>query len=373
MSPEQVGGDPLELDTRSDVYALGVILFELLAGRLPYAVGRRLTEAARIITEEEPPLLGAIDCAWRGDVEAIAAKALEKDKAARYQSAAELAADIRRYLAHEPIDARAPTTLYQLRKFARRHVALVGGVAATVVALVIGLATTGYFMLEARAERDRAAEEVSKATAINEFLQETLGAANPYDGTGRAVTVLEALDDAVERIDAAFADQPEIRAAVEHTIGSTYRDLGEYDRAAPLLRSALETRQRLASGPPADVATSLNALGELHFYQRDFDVAAALWQEALDIRHALFGERHPDVAELLNSLGAAYQSRGDYEAARGMYQEALTIRCALFGDKHEEVANTLNNLAIVRGQLGDYAAAAAMLREALAIRRSELV
>ena len=112
MSTEQVGGDPLELDTRSDVYALGVILFELLAGRLPYALGRQLTEAARIITEEEPPLLGAIDRAWRGDVEAIAAKALEKDKAARYQSAAELAADIRRYLAHEPIDGgrRRPST-----------------------------------------------------------------------------------------------------------------------------------------------------------------------------------------------------------------------------------------------------------------------
>ena len=372
MSPEQVGADPLDLDTRSDVYALGVILFELLAGRLPYPIGRELTEAARLITEEEPPALGSLDRAWRGDVETIAAKTLEKAPERRYQSAAELAADIRRYLAHEPIEARAPTTIYQLRKFARRHVALVGGVAATVVALVIGLAATGYFMLDARAARDRAEGEASKATAINEFLQQTLGSANPYDGTGRDVTVLEALDGAVERIDDAFADQPEIRAAVEYTIGSTYRDLGEYDRAESLLRAALETRQRLVTNPQADVATSLNALGELLYYQGDFDAAEASWQEALEIRHALFGERHPDVAELLNSLGIAYQSRADYEAAEGMYRQALEIRRTLFGDEHGEVANTLNNLAIVRGLQGGYATAAAMHREALAIKRMVL-
>ena len=228
--------------------------------------------------------------------------------------------------------------------------ALVGGVAATIVALAVGLAATSYFMLEARTARDRAAGEAAKATAINTFFQETLGSANPYDGTGREVTVLEALDGAVETIDDAFADQPDIRAAVEHTIGSTYRDLGEYDRAEPLLRSALETKRRLGSGPQADVATSLNAFGELLYYQGDVGTAEALWQEALEIRHALFGERHPDVAELLNSLGAAYQSKGDYEAAEGTYREALEIRRALFGDEHEEVANTLNNLAIVRGQ-----------------------
>lgn len=240
---------------------------------------------------------------------------------------------------------------------------------ATVSALVVGLVATGYFMLAAQAERDRAEGEASKATAINNFLQETLGSANPYEGTGREVTVLEALDGAVETIDAAFADQPEIRAAVEHTIGCTYRDLGEYDRAEPLLRSALETRQRLVTGPQADVATSLNALGELLYYQGDPDAAAALWQEALEIRHALFDKLHPDVAELLNSLGVAHQTRGDYAAATGMYREALAMRRTLFGDEHEEVANTLNNLAIVRGLQGDYATAAPMLREALAIRR----
>ena len=136
MSPEQVAGDVLDLDTRSDVYALGVVLYELLAERLPYEVaGRALTEVARVIAEEEPASLRTPGRTL--DVELIVRKALEKERTRRYQSAAELAADLRRYLAHEPIEARAPTTIYQLRKFARRHVALVGGVAATVVALVI--------------------------------------------------------------------------------------------------------------------------------------------------------------------------------------------------------------------------------------------
>ena len=138
MSPEQVAGDVLDLDTRSDVYALGVVLYELLAERLPYEVaGRALTEVARVIAEEEPASLRTPGRTLDADVELIVRKALEKERTRRYQFAAELAADLRRYLAHEPIEARAPTTIYQLRKFARRHVALVGGVAATVVALVI--------------------------------------------------------------------------------------------------------------------------------------------------------------------------------------------------------------------------------------------
>src|SRR5215471_15825455 len=139
MSPEQALGDPLELDTRSDVYALGVILYELLAGRLPYTVSRNLPEAVQTIREEDPAPLSSISRNYRGDIETIVAKALEKDKGRRYVSAADLAGDIRRYLADEPIVARPPSTTYQLQKFARRHKAVVGGVAAVFVVLVAGI------------------------------------------------------------------------------------------------------------------------------------------------------------------------------------------------------------------------------------------
>lgn len=155
MSPEQVAARPDELDVRSDVYGLGVVLYELIAGKPPYHVaGHTIPEAVRIIREEEPSRLSSIDSRFRGDVETIVAKALEKDKARRYASAAELAADVRRYLNDEPIVARPPSTFYQLRKFARRHRALVAGTVGTLLALTVGVVVaTSYALAELRQRR----------------------------------------------------------------------------------------------------------------------------------------------------------------------------------------------------------------------------
>jgi WD40 repeat protein/predicted Ser/Thr protein kinase len=164
MSPEQVTADPASIDQRADVYALGVILFELLAHRLPYQLENRpLAEAARLILEQDAPRLGSLNPEFRGDVETIVAKALEKDPARRYQSAAELAADVRHVLGHEPIRARPASALYHLRKFARRHTGLVGGVAATVLALVLGLAGTILFAVGEARQRRQAEEEKREA------------------------------------------------------------------------------------------------------------------------------------------------------------------------------------------------------------------
>ena len=164
MSPEQVAGDLAAIDRRADVYALGVILFELAAHRLPFQlVDRPLAETARLILEEDPPRLGSLDPDLRGDVETIAAKALEKDRARRYQSAADLAADLRRWLAQEPILARPPSALYHLRKFARRHKGLVGGVLATGVALVLGLVGTILFAVAEAQQRHQAEQNAQAA------------------------------------------------------------------------------------------------------------------------------------------------------------------------------------------------------------------
>jgi WD40 repeat protein len=165
MSPEQVGADSAAIDHRADVYALGVILFELLAHRLPLQQANRpLAEAARLILEEEPPRLGSINPELRGDVETIVAKALEKDKDRRYPSAAELAADLRRALDHQPIQARPPSALYHLRKFARRHKGLVGGVVATGAALVLGLVGTILFAVGEARQRRQADDKTREAT-----------------------------------------------------------------------------------------------------------------------------------------------------------------------------------------------------------------
>jgi WD40 repeat protein/predicted Ser/Thr protein kinase len=164
MSPEQVTAQPADIDQRADVYALGVILFELAAHRLPYRLeDRPLAEAARLIVEQDAPSLGTIDAKLRGDVETIVAKALEKDPARRYSTAADLAADLRRWLAHEPILARPPSALYHLRKFARRHTGLVGGVVATAVALILGLLGTILFAVGEAQQRGLADQNARKA------------------------------------------------------------------------------------------------------------------------------------------------------------------------------------------------------------------
>src|SRR6185436_2564956 len=171
---EQVTGDPLELDTRSDVYALGVILFEVLAGRLPYTISDRVHETVRTIRDEDPTRLRLISRTYRGDIDTIAAKALEKDKARRYATAEALAADIRRHLEHQPIEARPASTAYQLQKFARRHTALVGGVAAVMIVLAVGVVVSTWQAVRARQAERVAVEAQQTAQAVSDFLQNDL-------------------------------------------------------------------------------------------------------------------------------------------------------------------------------------------------------
>jgi len=192
MSPEQVLADPLELDTRSDVYALGVILYELVSGRLPYSISKKLHEALQTIREEDPARLSSVNRTFRGDIETIAAKALEKDKTRRYSSAAELGADITRYLKDEPIVAQPPTAMYQVRKFARRNKALVIGIAAVFVVLLGGVVvSTSQWFRASRAEavavrdRDRASGAERTATEARDEALDAKGKAVEAESLAR--------------------------------------------------------------------------------------------------------------------------------------------------------------------------------------------
>ena len=205
MSPEQVEADPAAIDHRADVYALGVILFELLAHRLPYQLeDRPLAETARLILHQDPPSLGSINPELRGDVETIVAKALEKDAGRRYPSAADLAADLRRWLAHEPILARPPSALYHLRKFARRHTALVGGVVATGLALVLGLVGTILFAVGEAKQRGLA--EQNARAAIAEKREALFQAYRARLSAATAAISAHDVADAADQLEAAPAD-----------------------------------------------------------------------------------------------------------------------------------------------------------------------
>lgn len=393
MSPEQVAGDSRELDTRSDVYALGVVAYELLTGRLPYELsGRSIPEAARVIREEEPTPLRSVNRVFRGDIDTIVAKALAKERQRRYASAAELAADIRRYLSDEPILARPPSALYQLGKFARRNRALVGGVAVAFVALAVGMVASTWQALRARsaeqlanrrleeARQARALAETSgaaarreadKARAVNTFLQDMLATADPSHSPGQPeLTVKEALARAaVELEKGSLQKQPEIEVLVRATIGNTYRSLGDYAGAEPHLKRAVELGRALYPEGHEDLAFAQNKLARLLQAMGRYADAQPVFEECLDMLRRLHGAEHPEVAKLLSNLGWLLYERGEYDRAESIQREALDLRRRLLSGEHTDIATSLNNLAITLSARGDLDGAERMLRESLAMDR----
>jgi hypothetical protein len=266
------------LDIRSDVYALGVILYELLAERHPYQLSQ-LHEALATIREQDPAAVGSLRRIYRGDIETIVGKALEKDKARRYASAADLAADIRRYLKDEAIVARPASTVYQLQKFGRRHKALMAGVALVVVVLIGGIAASTR-----EAVRARRAELASKA--VNDFLHKDLlaqASANSQAGPNAQpdpdLKVRTALDRAAANITGKFATQPDIEASIRETIGMTYKELGLYPQAERQIEQALELRRRVLGEKNPDTLTSMHDLAETYKNQGKYDAGGAALQK----------------------------------------------------------------------------------------------
>lgn len=267
MSPEQLSADPAELDIRTDVYSLGVVLFEVLCGRLPHEVGERsVLEAARVIREEPPARPSGIRPALRGDLETILLFALEKDKNRRYQSVAQFAADLRRYLADEPVSARPATTLYQLRKLARRHRGVTAGAALALIGIVLGAAGAAWQAVQATRERDRAvlaesvarqnearaAEEAERAKRMSRCLEAAIGALDPTaaaaapgsDATLGGASPAAMLHASAESILRELGGRPLEQADLLDRLGRTYVQLGLMDRAREVLERSIALRER---------------------------------------------------------------------------------------------------------------------------------
>ena len=279
MSPEHIAGAGA-VDARSDVYGLGVIAYEILTGRLPVVVrDMPLERAIKAIAEVEPERLSRIDGALAGDIETVVARALAKRPQDRYQTAAEFAADLRRVIAREPIDARRPGPIERSRRFVRQHKALSTGVAAVVAALLIGLAGTTFGLVRAM-DRTRIAEERRRsAEELARLLNGMLREAHPHEAKGRGYTVRQMLDDFSRRFEAGIPDQPVVEAALRTTMGTGYRVLGEYAQARPHLERALELRRGADPPSPEGVASAACDLAQLEHDESAYDRAIALFQE----------------------------------------------------------------------------------------------
>jgi non-specific serine/threonine protein kinase/serine/threonine-protein kinase len=378
MSPEQASANPTEIDTRSDVYALGVICYQLLSGRLPYKLNQgSVAESVRTIVQDDPTPLSTLVRSLRGDVTTIVGKALEKDKSRRYTTAAEMAADIRRHLKDEPITAHPPSTIYQLRKFARRNKGLVAGIVATIVVLLLGVIGTSIGMVRARHAAVTARLEANKAKAVNQFLIDMLGSASPKQRSlqqrarGQSLTILEVLNEASNKLntEGAFKDHPEIEAAVRRTVGDTYSVLGEYATAEPHLRRALAIDEQVQGGWSPEVAEDLGQLGILLHHQGKLDDADRLYRRSMEISRKLFGEQSAEVAARYLFLGGIARDRGNFKEAESLLSQAIEIARQRNGEQSREFALYSEYLAIVLDKQGRIQEAEAIQRRALDLRR----
>ncbi|MFC1572212.1 tetratricopeptide repeat protein [Candidatus Eisenbacteria bacterium] len=369
MSPEQVAGNREVIDLRSDVYSLGVILYEILTGQRPYNVDASFIHDYLRAIRETPPLRpSGLNRCVRGDVETIILKSLEKDVAQRYQSVSALAGDIERFLGSKPILARPPSTGYQLRRLAARHKTFSIFSASSVLFLLVVAVTMSVLFENQRRERNRAEMEARKAESISGFLQGMLASVDPAKGE-HDMTMRAFLDTAAEDADKGLTGQPETLAAVKKTIGETYMALGLYEPALPMIESSLDLYLNMNVEPSIDVGSTLNALAVLHWRTANFSTADSLFRRSLSVYKALLGDVHPRVMRVLNNLAFVYHEQGKASEAEETLRQVLALRRQLPEGYDEDLAESLNNLAGVLIKQGKEEEAEPLLQEALVLKR----
>ncbi len=394
MSPEQAGTSDLDVDTRTDVYSLGILLYKLLVGVLPFAARRRdgsgPEEILRRIREEEPPRPstrwsrlaaekaqqladerrtrpGDLARELRRDLDWVVGKALAKEPARRYASASELSADVERYLAQQPVLAGPPSAGYRLRKLAQRYryrVMAAGVAMLLLTGLGIGLALQTWRLAAAltvaEGERERA-EQVTR------LLVDVFKVADPSESRGATLTAKEVLDRGAQRIAGELGQQSDTRLVLLSTIGEVYGNLGLHRRSASMLEQVVE--QQRQSGDGLELARSLHDLGAASSRAGDFEAAERHLDEALALRRGQLGEVSVEVAATLHEQGTLQLRQGRFDIAEDLLRRALDLRRELLGGEHLGTVDSLQNLGSLEFYRGDFEAAEPFFRQALEVRR----
>jgi eukaryotic-like serine/threonine-protein kinase len=391
MSPEQADPNVLDVDTRTDVYSLGATLYVLLTGTLPFDPEqwkrKPVEEVLRQLREEDPPSPstklsaeeetakdsarnratepGQLIALLRGDLDWITLKALEKDRARRYGTPSELAADLERYLQHRPVVARTASTGYRLKKYVRRH--RVGfAVASGAVALLVAFAVAQSVQLQ------RTTRERDRANRITDFMTGMFKVSDPSEARGNAVTAREILDKASNEIETGLGKDPELQAKMMDLIGNIYANLGLYSRSASLLTRTIEIRRRVLGPKNPETLASVNDLGRVILRQGHYAEAEKLLKETLEVDQRALGPENPTTLGAAMILAGATDYEGHYPEAERLQRQTLEIQRRVLGLEDYRTVSSMNDLAATLEREGHYAEAEKLYRDVLDIRRRAL-